>query len=110
MTLTFGNVSGFDRAKGMMAIKPSGVGYAHLKPRDIVLGGPGRRARGGPAQPSTDAPTHLALYRAFPGIGGVTPSAHGFAGVGSDELFLGRHGVDGESGEDKLTGVADFHL
>jgi L-ribulose-5-phosphate 4-epimerase len=79
VTLTFGNVSGFDRAKGMMAIKPSGVGYAQLRTGDIVLVDlDGKRAEGR-LQPSTDAPTHLELYRAFPGIGGVTHTHSPFA-------------------------------
>ena len=69
---TFGNVSGVDRAAGIMAIKPSGVAYEDLAPRDIVMVslGDGTVAEGR-LRPSSDAPTHLALYRGFGDIGGV---------------------------------------
>jgi L-ribulose-5-phosphate 4-epimerase len=65
-------VSGIDRDKGLMAIKPSGVPYSSLKPEDIVLMDleTGKKVEG-KLQPSSDAPTHLELYRAF-GVGGVT--------------------------------------
>jgi len=72
VTLTFGNVSGFDRAKGIMAIKPSGVGRRDLRPRDMVLVDLKGEIVEGRLRPSTDTPTHLALYRAFKGIGGIT--------------------------------------
>jgi L-ribulose-5-phosphate 4-epimerase len=107
VTLTFGNVSGFDRAKGMMAIKPSGVGYAALKRHDIVLVDlDGKRAEGR-LQPSTDAPTHLALYRAFTGIGGVThthsPCATMFAQAGRGIPCLGTTHADHFNGEVPVT-------
>jgi len=71
VTLTWGNVSGFDRNKGVMAIKPSGVSYKEMKPSDMVLVDlKGRRVEG-QLNPSSDTPTHLELYKAFPGIGGV---------------------------------------
>jgi L-ribulose-5-phosphate 4-epimerase len=82
VTGTFGNVSGVDRAAGLMAIKPSGVAYARLTPRQIVLVD---LATGEPVdsalRPSSDTPTHLELYRAFPGCGGIvhTHSAHATA-------------------------------
>ena len=70
--LTWGNVSGIDREAGVMVIKPSGVPYAKLTPESMVV----VDLRGGVAQgklrPSSDAPTHAALYRAFPQIRGIT--------------------------------------
>lgn len=69
---TFGNVSGVDRAAGLLAIKPSGVPYDELKPEHIV---PVSLATGevvdSDLRPSSDTPTHLELYRAFPACGGV---------------------------------------
>ena len=80
--LTWGNVSGVDRKAGVMAIKPSGVDYARLTPDEIVVV---KIADGsvveGKARPSSDTPTHLHLYRAFPNIGGIvhTHSRHATA-------------------------------
>jgi len=71
VTLTFGNVSGIDRASGLMAIKPSGVSYEGLTAEDIVLVDPGGRTVESRLQPSSDTPTHRALYEAFPEIGGI---------------------------------------
>ena len=71
VTLTFGNASGMDRATGLVAIKPSGVGYASMTPADIVLVDLDGKVIEGARRPSSDTPTHLALYRAFEGIGGV---------------------------------------
>lgn len=71
VTLTFGNVSGLDRKKGIVAIKPSGVSYEELKPSDIVLVDlEGSRVEGR-LSPSSDTPTHLELYRAFRVVGGI---------------------------------------
>ncbi|MCL2030212.1 MAG: L-ribulose-5-phosphate 4-epimerase [Oscillospiraceae bacterium] len=68
---TWGNASGIDRESGLVAIKPSGVEYSAMKAGDIVVVGlDGRRVEGSLA-PSSDTPTHLALYRAFPSLGGV---------------------------------------
>lgn len=72
VTLTWGNVSGIDRGQGLVAIKPSGVDYDRLTPADIVLVDLEGRVAEGDLRPSSDTPTHLALYRAFEGIGGVT--------------------------------------
>jgi L-ribulose-5-phosphate 4-epimerase len=73
VVLTWGNASGVDRAAGVMAIKPSGVDYAVLSPEDIVLLDleTGQPREGTRLRPSSDTPTHLLLYRAFPEIGGV---------------------------------------
>jgi L-ribulose-5-phosphate 4-epimerase len=69
---TFGNVSGVDRAAGLMAIKPSGVPYDELRPEHVV---PVSLATGevvdSDLRPSSDTPTHLELYRAFPSCGGI---------------------------------------
>ncbi len=70
--LTWGNVSGVDREHGMMIIKPSGVPYSHLQDDDMVVLelATGSKVEG-ELNPSSDAPTHLALYRAWSGIGGI---------------------------------------
>jgi L-ribulose-5-phosphate 4-epimerase len=68
---TFGNVSGIDRAKGIVAIKPSGVDYAALAPEDIVLLDIEGRVVDGKLNPSSDTRTHLILYREFGEIGSV---------------------------------------
>lgn len=70
--LTFGNASAADREAGVMAIKPSGVPFAALQAEDIpVLELATGEVVAGSLRPSSDTPTHLALYRAFAGIGGV---------------------------------------
>jgi L-ribulose-5-phosphate 4-epimerase len=72
VTLSFGNVSGVDRAAGIMVIKPSGVPYETLRPNDLVaVDIASGAAIEGAARPSSDAPTHLALYRHYAEIGGV---------------------------------------
>ena len=72
VTLTWGNVSGLDRERGLMVIKPSGVPYAALRMDDlVVMALDGGNVVEGRLRPSSDAPTHLALYRAFSGIGGI---------------------------------------
>ena len=72
VTLTWGNVSGIDRDLGVFAIKPSGVPYRDMAAQDIVLVDLDGKVVEGELRPSSDTPTHLALYRAFPTIGGVT--------------------------------------
>ena len=69
--LTFGNVSGIDRRRGIIAIKPSGVPYEEMKPEDIVLVDLEGRVVEGGLNPSSDTPIHLELYRAFEDIGGI---------------------------------------
>ncbi|MRR19626.1 L-ribulose-5-phosphate 4-epimerase [bacterium] len=69
--MTFGNVSGFDRASGLMVIKPSGVSYSEMTANDMVVTDLSGSVIEGTLNPSTDTPTHLALYKAFPAIGGV---------------------------------------
>ena len=80
--LTFGNVSGIDRAAGVMAIKPSGVPYDALGPDSIVLVDVESGATlEGEYRPSSDTPTHLTLYRRFASVGGIvhTHSLHATA-------------------------------
>jgi len=70
---TWGNVSEADAGEGIMAIKPSGVPYETMKAEDmVVLDIKTGRQVAGTLRPSSDTPTHLVLYRAFPGIGGIT--------------------------------------
>ena len=71
VTLTWGNASGIDRDRGLVAIKPSGVAYESMTADDIVLVDLAGETAWGERRPSTDTPTHVALYRAFPGIGGI---------------------------------------
>lgn len=71
VTFTWGNVSAIDRESGLFVIKPSGVPYDELKPEDmVVMNLDGERVEG-EYNPSSDTPTHLELYKAFPEIGGV---------------------------------------
>lgn len=69
--MTWGNASGIDRDEGVVAIKPSGVAYDELTAEDIVVVDLDGNVVRGERRPSTDTPTHLALYRAFEEIGGV---------------------------------------
>ncbi len=68
---TFGNASGIDRAAGLVAIKPSGVAYDQLKAADLVIADLAGQVVEGALRPSSDLPTHIALYQKFPNIGGV---------------------------------------
>ena len=72
VTYTWGNVSGIDRERGLVVIKPSGVEYDTMTAEDMVVLDlkTGERVEGR-YKPSSDTPTHLALYRAFPDLGGV---------------------------------------
>lgn len=69
--VTFGNVSGIDRAEGVVAIKPSGVPYHRLKVEDIVIVDLDNALVEGNMRPSSDTKTHTLLYKSFPTIGGV---------------------------------------
>lgn len=68
---TWGNVSGIDREKGLVVIKPSGVSYEKMKPKDMVVMNLYGQVVEGDLKPSSDTPTHLVLYRQFENIGGV---------------------------------------
>lgn len=72
VTLTWGNVSGIDRDKGLVVIKPSGVDYGKMKPEDMVVVDLDGKVVEGKLNPSSDTPTHIELYKAFAGIGGIT--------------------------------------
>ena len=95
---TWGNVSGIDREKGLVVIKPSGVSYDDMAPSDMVVVDLEGRVVEGHLRPSSDTPTHLYLYRAFPQIGGVvhTHSTHAvvFAQAGRDIPALGTTHAD----------------
>ena len=71
VTFTWGNVSGIDREQGLVVIKPSGVEYDTMQPEDMVVVDLDGKVVEGRYKPSSDTPTHLALYKAFPNIGGV---------------------------------------
>ena len=71
VTLTWGNASVIDRDIGLVAIKPSGVRYEQLRLEDLVVCDLGGDVVEGSRRPSTDTPTHLALYRAFEQVGAV---------------------------------------
>ena len=81
VTFTWGNVSQIDRETGYFAIKPSGVDYDKLTPEDMVIMDLEGNKIEGRYNPSSDTPTHLELYKAFPKIGGIvhTPSTHATA-------------------------------
>src|SRR6516225_9932693 len=68
---TFGNASGISREKELVVIKPSGVPYESMTSADLVITDLAGRVIEGTLRPSSDLPTHLALYYAFPAIGGV---------------------------------------
>ena len=71
VTFTWGNVSGIDREKGLVVIKPSGVEYDGMIAQDMVVTDMDGNVVEGKWKPSSDTPTHLALYKAFPTLGGV---------------------------------------
>ena len=71
VTFTWGNVSGIDRKRGLVVIKPSGVPYDKMEPEDMVVLDLDGNIVEGKWKPSSDTPTHLRLYAAFPGCGGV---------------------------------------
>lgn len=71
VTFTWGNVSGIDREKGLVVIKPSGVEYSVMTAEDMVVVDLSGNKVEGKYKPSSDTPTHLVLYKAFQNIGGV---------------------------------------
>lgn len=78
---TWGNASAIDRESGLVVIKPSGISYDKMKPEDMVVVDLEGRVVEGSRKPSSDTPTHMQLYKAFPEIGGVvhTHSTHATA-------------------------------
>lgn len=81
VTFTWGNVSGIDRELGVVVIKPSGVSYEAMQAGDMVVLDLDGKVIEGSLRPSSDTPTHLALYRQYPAIGGIvhTHSTHATA-------------------------------
>lgn len=76
---TWGNVSGVDRERGLVVIKPSGVSYDNMKAEDMVVVDMEGNVVEGRYKPSSDTPTHLELYKAFPETGGVVHTHSTFA-------------------------------
>jgi L-ribulose-5-phosphate 4-epimerase len=103
VTFTWGNVSGIDREKGRVVIKPSGVPYEELKLEDLVVLDLEGNVVEGKLKPSSDTPTHLALYKAFPSIGGIvhthSPWATSWAQAGRGIPALGTTHADYFYGE-----------
>ena len=83
VTFTWGNVSGIDREKGLVVIKPSGVEYEDLTPEKLVIVDLENHIVEGSLNPSSDTKTHVELYKAFPALGGIvhthSPHAVGWA-------------------------------
>jgi L-ribulose-5-phosphate 4-epimerase len=106
-TLTWGNVSGIDRDSERVAIKPSGVPYEAMATEDIVVVDLDGNQVEGERRPSTDTPTHLALYRAFDAIGGVVHTHSTWATVwaqaGREIPLLGTTHADLSPGPIPLT-------
>jgi L-ribulose-5-phosphate 4-epimerase len=108
VVLTFGNVSGADRDAGVMAIKPSGIPYEHLTEDAIVVVDLESGAVvEGEARPSSDTPTHLVLYGAFPAVGGIvhthSPYATAWAQAGRELPCLGTTHADHFDGPVPIT-------
>lgn len=97
VTFTWGNVSGIDRKSGLIVIKPSGVSYSEMTAEDMVVVDLEGNVVEGKWKPSSDTPTHIELYKAFPNIGGVVHThsrwATTFAQAGKNIKALGTtHG------------------
>ena len=95
---TWGNVSAIDRASGLVVIKPSGVSYDDMKPSDMVVVDLEGNVVEGSLRPSSDTPTHLVLYKAFPEVGGIVHThstfATAWAQAGRDIPSLGTTHAD----------------
>lgn len=76
---TWGNVSGIDRTTGLVVIKPSGVDYDTMKPEDMVVVDLNGNVVEGKYRPSSDTPTHVELYKAYPQIGGIVHTHSSYA-------------------------------
>ncbi len=107
INLTFGNASALDRARGIFAIKPSGVGYTDLKPAHMVLVDLEGKKVEGRFAPSSDTPTHRRLYLGFKGVGGIvhTHSTHAtaFAQAGRSIPIFGTTHADYFNGDVPIT-------
>ncbi|MDR0688444.1 MAG: L-ribulose-5-phosphate 4-epimerase [Prevotellaceae bacterium] len=95
---TWGNVSAIDRSRGLVAIKPSGVGYDGMAAEDMVVVDLSGKVVEGKYKPSSDTATHLALYSAFEGVGGVVHThstyATAWAQAGCDIPSIGTTQAD----------------
>ncbi len=100
---TWGNVSARDSAGGLIVIKPSGIKYSAMRMEDMVVLKPDGSVAEGNRKPSTDAPTHLYLYKTFPSIGGIVHThstyATAWAQAGRDIPPLGTTHADHYYGE-----------
>ena len=98
VTFTWGNVSGIDREKGLVVIKPSGVPYETMTPEDMVVVDLDGNTVEGKWKPSSDTATHLELYKAFPECGGIVHThsrwATVFAQAGREIPALGTTHAD----------------
>jgi len=98
VTFTWGNVSEIDRSANIIAIKPSGVEYDVMSADDIVIVDLDGNIIEGKLNPSSDTPTHIELYKAFPGIGGIvhthSRNATVWAQAGLDIPALGTTHAD----------------
>ena len=107
INLTFGNASALDRARGLFAIKPSGVDYVRLTPAQMVLVDLDGKIVEGKLKPSSDTPTHRRLFLAFQEIGGVvhTHSTHAtaFAQAGRPIPIFGTTHADYFNGDIPVT-------
>jgi L-ribulose-5-phosphate 4-epimerase len=107
INLTFGNASAIDRARGIFAIKPSGVAYTDLRPAQLILIDLDGKVVEGRLQPSSDTPTHRRLFLAFKDVGGVvhTHSTHAtaFAQAGRSIPILGTTHADYFNGDIPVT-------
>jgi len=103
VTFTWGNVSGIDRESGLVVIKPSGVSYDGMTADDMVVLDLDGNIVEGKYKPSSDTPTHIALYKAFPALGGVVHThsrwATTFAQMGIGIPALGTTHADYFYGE-----------
>ncbi|HEY0535900.1 MAG TPA: L-ribulose-5-phosphate 4-epimerase AraD [Actinoplanes sp.] len=107
-TLTWGNVSGVDRSRGLYVIKPSGVPYAELTEDSMVIVDiASGEVVGGHLKPSVDSETHRLLYQEFESIGGITHThsteAVAFAQAGRDIPVLGTTHADNFDGPVRVT-------
>jgi L-ribulose-5-phosphate 4-epimerase len=114
---TFGNVSGIDRGRGLVAIKPSGVPYEAMTPADIVITDLAGKIVDGKLRPSSDLATHLELYKHFANIGGVAHTHSEYAtawaqaeteipcfGTTHADSFHGPVPVTGRLSEEQIAG------
>ena len=92
---TWGNVSAIDRTSGLVVIKPSGVAYEQMKPEDMVVVDLDGHIVEGSLKPSSDTPTHLVLYKAFPAIGGVVHTIYRISAPHMRIISVGRFLVPG---------------